>query len=119
MFWGPDFAYFGARAECGNRQGCDDITEANVALYFGVVLMLSGVVGLPVGSYLGQRLRHKVPNADTLVCGFTLMASVPFLYAAFVVARYSLGWCYLLTFVAGNSFQSIGRNPKIYHFITP
>ena len=45
--------------------------------------------------------RHRVPNADPIVSGSSLLASVPVLYFGFIVARYSIGWCYTLTFIAG------------------
>jgi len=43
----------------------------------------------------------QVPNADPLVCAFTLLASVPVLFFGFLFADKSLGVCLTLTFVAG------------------
>ena len=43
----------------------------------------------------------KFPNADPLVCGFTLLSSVPVLFFGFFSADYSLPVCYALTFFAG------------------
>jgi len=62
---------------------------------------MAGLLGVPLGSYISQVIRHKVPNADPLVCGTTLMLSVPVLFFGFFAARYSLNWCYGLTFLAG------------------
>ena len=43
----------------------------------------------------------QVPNADPLVCGFTLLLSVPVLFFGFISADYSSPLCYALTFLAG------------------
>jgi MFS family permease len=101
MWWGPEFAYLGAKAACGAKAGCQDITQANVSYRFGIVMTMAGLLGVPLGSYLSQIIRHKVPNADPIVCGTTLMLSVPVLFFGFFAARYSLNWCYGLTFLAG------------------
>ena len=91
----------GAKAACGAKAGCQDITQANVSYRFGIVMTMAGLLGVPLGSYLSQIIRHKVPNADPIVCGTTLMLSVPVLFFGFFAARYSLNWCYGLTFLAG------------------
>jgi len=101
MWWGPEFAFLGAKAACGAKAGCQDITQANVSYRFGIVMTMAGLLGVPLGSYISQIIRHKVPNADPLVCGATLMLSVPVLFFGFFLARYSLNACYGLTFLAG------------------
>jgi len=64
-------------------------------------MAFAGLIGVPFGSTIAQIIRHKVPNADPLVCGTTLLVSVPVMYAGFIAARYSTEWCYGLTFLAG------------------
>ena len=96
------FIFSGAKAACGAKAGCEDITQANVSYKFGVVMTAAGLIGVPLGSYISQILRHNVPNADPIVCGATLMASVPVLFFGFFMARYSLYACFGLTFLAGN-----------------
>ncbi len=66
-------------------------------------MTFAGLLGVPAGSYVSQKIRHRVPNADPIVSGSSLVASVPILYVGFIVARYSTDWCYLLTFIAGKS----------------
>jgi len=101
MWWGPQFAFNGAKSECGNKAGCDEITLADISIKFGIVMTLAGLIGVPVGSYVSQTLRHRVPNADPLVCAATLMGSVPLLFFGFITAEYSTAVCYGLTFAAG------------------
>ncbi len=101
MWWGPQFAYYGAKAECGSKAGCENISQAGISRNFGFVMTFAGLLGVPGGSYVSQLIRRRVPNADPLVAGFTLLASVPVLFLGFLVARHSLNACLFLTFVAG------------------
>jgi len=122
MWWGPNFAFAGARAACGNKANCNTITLQSVSYKFGIVMTLSGLLGVPVGSYMSQILRHQFPNADPLVCGFTLLGSVPVLFFGFVCADYSLPLCYALTFLAGlllNANWSIVSDMTLYIVIPP
>ena len=107
MWWGPLFAYYGAKAACGNKAGCERITEEDISYKFGIVMTLAGLIGVPAGSYIAQMLRHKIPNADPIVCGSSLLVSVPGLYGCFISARYDISWCYGLTFLAGKYFSAI------------
>jgi len=59
MWWGPNFAYYGARAAKGNRSGADSITQASVSFRFGIVMTAAGLMGVPLGSYVAQALRHR------------------------------------------------------------
>lgn len=74
-------------------------------------MAFAGLLGVPLGSTLAQLIRHKVPNADPIVCGTTLLLSVPVMYAGFIVARFSTEGCYGLTFLAGAYYLS---SPKMY-----
>lgn len=101
MWWGPQFAYYGAKAACGSKAGCENIMQSDVSYKFGIVMTFAGLIGVPAGSYVSQKIRHRVPNADPIVSGTSLLLSVPVLFIGFVVARYNVGWCYTLTFLAG------------------
>merc|ERR1719187_2815177 len=103
MWWGPNFAFVGAKAACGNKANCGTITLANVSFKFGIVMTLSGLL--------------QVPNADPIVCAVTLLVSVPILFLGFVSANYSLSLCYGLTFFAGlllNANWSIVSDMTLY-----
>ena len=103
MWWGPEFAFLGAKAACGLKPDCDKITQSNVSYKFGIVMTLSGCIGVPAGSYVAQIIRHRVPNADPIVSGLSLLASVPVLFFGFISAHYDIRWCYGLTFLAGKT----------------
>jgi hypothetical protein len=51
--------FSGARAACGTTAGCNDITLESISYKFGIVMTLSGLLGVPVGSLLAQNIRHK------------------------------------------------------------
>jgi len=117
MWWGPNFAFTGAKSAAGNTADSDKITLADISFRFGIVMTLSGLLGVPAGSYISQNIRHRVPNADPLVCAVTLLASVPLLFFGFVSANYSLPLCYALTFFAGlllNANWSIVSDMTMY-----
>jgi MFS family permease len=116
MWWGPEFAFLGAKAACGAKAGCQDITQADISFKFGIVMTFAGLIGVPMGSYISQMIRHKVPNADPIVCGVTLLLSVPVLFFGFWSARYSLNWCYGLTFLAGMYNTSFYKEPENQYF---
>lgn len=67
---------------------------------FGITAMLAGLIGVPLGSYLVQRLRPTYPKCDGLVCAWGLFISAPLVYAALVVAPYNGTWCFFLVFLA-------------------
>jgi len=123
MWWGPSFAYVGAKSACGNKIDCGaKINTADINFKFGVIMTLSGLIGVPAGSYVSQILRHKTPNVDPIVCAVTLLCSVPVLFFGFVSANYSLKLCYGLTFFAGlllNANWSIVSDMTLYIVIPP
>jgi len=122
MWWGPNFAFTGAKSAAGNTADSDKITLADISFKFGIVMTLSGLLGVPLGSYVSQMIRHQIPNADPIVCATTLLASVPLLFFGFVSANYSLPLCYGLTFFAGlllNANWSIVSDMTLYIVIPP
>lgn len=62
--------------------------------------MLAGLIGVPLGSFLAQRLRPRDPMCDPKICAAGLLVSAPFVYLALVVAKYSTNWTFILVFFA-------------------
>lgn len=60
--------------------------------------MLAGILGVPLGSFLSQKFRSKIPQADPLVCGLGLLISTPLFAGAMILARYNKLLCYILIF---------------------
>lgn len=72
----------------------------SVSYKFGVVAMVSGIVGVPLGSAIAQYFRPRHPDVDPIVCATGLMISAPFVYFSLIVAKYSSGWCFFLVLIA-------------------
>lgn len=62
--------------------------------------MLSGLIGVPLGSFLAQRLRRVYQECDPIICAWGLFISSPLVYVALFIARYSNGWCFFVIFLA-------------------
>ncbi len=58
----------------------------SVPLIFGAETVIAGILGVLVGSFLGQRLRRDYPTADPLVCGVGLLLSAPFMVGTLILA---------------------------------
>uniref|UniRef100_A0A182MBY2 Major facilitator superfamily (MFS) profile domain-containing protein n=1 Tax=Anopheles culicifacies TaxID=139723 RepID=A0A182MBY2_9DIPT len=95
-WWGPKFIHLGLISQPGN----ENITLNDVSLHFGLVAMTAGLIGVPLGSFLSNRLREYYQYADPVICAAGLITSSPFIYVALVVAKYSGSWCFILVFFA-------------------
>lgn len=70
-----------------------------VAFIFGSLTMLSGIIGVPLGAYLAQRLRKKHQRADPVICGFGLLISAPCIVAAMLLVSVNAPAAYCLIFI--------------------
>jgi MFS transporter, Spinster family, sphingosine-1-phosphate transporter len=61
--------------------------------------MVSGIVGVPLGATLAQRLRVNYPRADPLICATGLLISAPLLFAASLFAASNSILCFTLVFL--------------------
>jgi len=71
----------------------------SVSLKFGIITMASGIVGVPLGATLAQKLRVNYPRADPLICATGLLISAPLLFAASLVAASNSILCFTLIFL--------------------
>lgn len=67
--------------------------------------MVSGIIGVPLGTYLAQTLKKRFPRADPIICAFGLLISAPFLLGAMLLVSYSAPAAYVLVF-----FGSVALN---------
>ncbi|CAG9774096.1 unnamed protein product [Ceutorhynchus assimilis] len=94
-WWGPKFIEKGVVLQSTTPV---DIDESNISLKFGVVAMVSGLIGVPLGSMLTQKLRHRFKRIDAYICGMGLILSCPFVFLAIYFARYSTTICFVMVF---------------------
>lgn len=62
--------------------------------------MTTGIIGVPLGSYLSQRLSIKYPQADPYICAAGLILSAPLLLGVLFAARVNIIATYALIFFA-------------------
>jgi len=60
--------------------------------------MTSGLIGVPLGSTIAQKLRTYWQQADPLICAAGLLISVPLLFFAMITANTNPALCYTLIF---------------------
>ena len=60
--------------------------------------MISGLIGVPLGSLIAQRLRAKYQRIDPLICALGLIVSSPLIFIASLVASVNTNLCYALIF---------------------
>ncbi|XP_058827467.1 protein spinster isoform X1 [Topomyia yanbarensis] len=95
-WWGPKFIYLGLVSQPGN----ENVTLNDVSYYFGIVAMVAGLIGVPLGAYIARRLRPQYPSCDPMICAFGLFCSSPLIFLALVLARFNGTWCLFMVFFA-------------------
>ena len=60
--------------------------------------MIAGLLGVPLGSFLGQKLRVRYQRADPIVCGMGMLFSTPLMLAALFVAGLNTTACFVIIF---------------------
>uniref|UniRef100_A0A3B3VNC4 Protein spinster homolog 1 n=1 Tax=Poecilia latipinna TaxID=48699 RepID=A0A3B3VNC4_9TELE len=76
------------------------------SLIFGIITVITGVLGVFSGVQVSRHLRRKTPRADPYVCAAGLLLSAPFLYLAIVFAQGSTAATYVFIFL-GETFLSM------------
>ena len=70
----------------------------SVSYIFGLIAMIAGLLGVPLGSFLGQKLRVRYQRADPIVCGMGMLFSTPLMLAALFVAGLNTTACFVIIF---------------------
>lgn len=61
--------------------------------------MLAGIIGVPLGAYLTQKLRKKSHRYDPIICACGLLISAPLLVGAMLLVNVNEPIAYGLVFV--------------------
>merc|ERR1719266_1376387 len=70
-WWGPKFLETSILAmEVPEKER--GVNIASVAFVFGVMTMVAGIIGVPMGALLSTKLKIKFPRADPVICGIGL-----------------------------------------------
>jgi len=117
-WWGPKFIEDGLQTL---NEGDRGVEIKQVSFIFGVVMMMSGIVGVPLGMTLSTQLKSKYPRADPIICAGGLLASSLFLCVGLVFVTINIYVCFLFIFlgsVALNLNWSIIADMLLY-IVTP
>ncbi|XP_050322844.1 protein spinster isoform X2 [Bactrocera neohumeralis] len=95
-WWGPKFIYLGIKMQPGN----EELSLNDVSYKFGIIAMIAGLIGVPVGSFLAQRLRPQHESCDPYICAFGLLISAPMVYLSLVTPQTTTSFCFLFVFLA-------------------
>lgn len=61
--------------------------------------MTSGILGVPLGSYLSTKLSKRYPRADPIICAVGLLLSAPLLAASMILVTVSAPLAYIAVFL--------------------
>lgn len=67
---------------------------------FGMIAMVAGLIGVPLGSFIAQRQRATNPECDPVICGYGALISAPFVYLVLITAGHSSGVSFFFVFIA-------------------
>ncbi|KAI4498585.1 hypothetical protein M0802_006291 [Mischocyttarus mexicanus] len=76
-----------------------DVDSLDVDYKFGLIGMMSGIIGVPLGSFLAQKLRVHWATIDPLICAIGLLISAPLIFFATITANTNANLCYILIFL--------------------
>lgn len=72
----------------------------SVALKFGVIAMTAGILGVPLGILLSQKLKKYLASIDPIICGIGLLISAPLMTGAIIIVSQREIATYVLIFFA-------------------
>uniref|UniRef100_A0A2S2QQ45 Protein spinster n=1 Tax=Sipha flava TaxID=143950 RepID=A0A2S2QQ45_9HEMI len=81
-WWGPQIMWTGLKMQKGH----ENVEMNSVSLTFGIIAMAAGLIGVPLGSFMAQRLKVHYPKADPLICAGGLLISAPLLFLGLALA---------------------------------
>uniref|UniRef100_A0A4W4FZ64 Major facilitator superfamily (MFS) profile domain-containing protein n=1 Tax=Electrophorus electricus TaxID=8005 RepID=A0A4W4FZ64_ELEEL len=89
-FWTPTFLSR-ARVKQGIMPPCvKEPCDPSDSLIFGVITVVTGIMGVFVGTAISRKLRDRLPSADPIICAVGMLSSSPCLFLAIVLAGTSI-----------------------------
>ncbi|XP_020279070.1 protein spinster isoform X2 [Pseudomyrmex gracilis] len=76
----------------------NNVNQDDVAYKFGIISMAAGLIGVPLGSTIAQKLRVHWQQADPVICATGLLISAPLLFFSIITANINSTLCYVLIF---------------------
>jgi len=95
-WWGPVYIVNGLKTMKEEDRG---IPIDSVAITFGIITMMSGVVGVPLGMVLSTKLKAKFPRADPIICAGGILISALFLSIGMVLCNVNVILAFVFLFI--------------------
>merc|ERR1719244_1079776 len=95
-WWGPVYIQNGLKTMKEEDRAVD---VNDVPFIFGVVTMMSGIVGVPLGMILSTKLKAKYPRADPVICAVGILVSALFLTIGMVLCNVNVILAFVLLFI--------------------
>ena len=95
-WWGPVYIQNGLKTMKEEERSID---VDDVPFVFGVVTMMSGIVGVPLGMILSTKLKAKYPRADPVICAVGILVSAFFLTIGMVLCNVNVILSFVLLFI--------------------
>ncbi|CAF4358569.1 unnamed protein product, partial [Adineta steineri] len=94
-WWGPIFL---EKAHILAKGQDDPKDAANVALFFGIITCVAGIVGVLLGSEIARRYRKINQRGDPIVCGIAVILAMPFLFGVLLLSKdhLTLTWIFIV-----------------------
>ncbi|CAF1442017.1 unnamed protein product [Adineta steineri] len=96
-WWGPIFL---EKAHILAKGQDDPKDAANVALFFGIITCVAGIVGVLLGSEIARRYRKINQRGDPIVCGIAVILAMPFLFGVLLLSKDHLTLTWIFIFIA-------------------
>jgi len=94
-WWGNLFLVDAVKSMGSSEEPMD---PKGIPFVFGIVTMLSGIVGVPLGSILSVKLRPKFARTDPVICGVGLVISSILLAIAIFTCNHAFILAFILIF---------------------
>ncbi|KAJ1124884.1 hypothetical protein NDU88_003331 [Pleurodeles waltl] len=97
--WAPVYL-LRSRVVLGTKNPCTgNVCNADDSLIFGIITVLTGLLGVGAGVEISKWYRKRNPRSDPLVCAAGLLGSSPFLFLAVACAGSSTVATYVFIFI--------------------
>ena len=118
-WWGPTYLKDGCnylnwtapaesfeRSICGSCNGTSEEYYGNIDFYFGAIMLVAGIIGITIGTFLSAHFRRKYPAIDPFIIGIGLLLASIFLFVGFLTASSSILTSLVLIFF-GTTFACL------------
>ncbi|XP_027424021.2 protein spinster homolog 3 isoform X7 [Zalophus californianus] len=69
---------------------CEDVRYLGRNLIFGILTVVTGIIGVVLGAEASRRYKKVNPRAESLICAYSLLIAAPCLYLALILAPVTL-----------------------------